>query len=88
MKTTLTLDDDIADKTRALASKLGKPLKSVANEALRLGLESVEKPARARRYRMKPHAMGLRAGYNINCTSALLAQLDGEDYNGFRRLSG
>jgi predicted transcriptional regulator len=36
MRTTLTLDDDVADRTRALAHKLRKPFKAVVNEALRL----------------------------------------------------
>ena len=80
MKTTLTLDDDVVDRTRALASKLHKPIKSVVNEALRIGLDRVEEPKRSRRYRMKPHAMGLRPGYSLECISSLLAQVEGEGY--------
>ena len=54
MKTTLTLDEDVAQKTRELAAKLKKPFKVVLNEALRKGLEEVEKPVRRQQYRTNP----------------------------------
>jgi folylpolyglutamate synthase/dihydropteroate synthase len=80
MRTTLTLDEDVADKTRALAARMHKPFKTVVNQALRLGLEQVEKPARQRRYRTKPHALRLRKGHNLDNIQELLAQVEGEDF--------
>ena len=76
----MTLDDDVADRTRALAQELRKPFKAVVNEALRLGLEQVEKPTKQRRYRTQPHAMGLRQGYSLDNVQELLAQVEGEDF--------
>ena len=51
MRTTLTLDPDVAAKARRGAAKLGKPFKSVINSALRIGLDEVLKPAAAKPYR-------------------------------------
>ncbi len=39
MRTTLTLEEDVAARLKAEARKSGKPLKAVVNEKLRLGLE-------------------------------------------------
>lgn len=80
MRTTLTLDEDVADRTRALAKRLNKPFKAVINEALRLGLAQVEKPAERRPYRTKAHPMGLREGYSLDNVQELLAQIEGEDH--------
>jgi len=80
MRTTLTLDEDVLDKARAVAGQLRVPLKTVVNEALRVGLREVEKPAKRRRYRTKPRAMGLRKGYSLDNIQELLAQAEGENF--------
>ncbi len=79
MRTTLSIDDDVMERARALAAKLRTPFKTVVNEALRAGLDHVEQPAKYRHYKTKPHAMGLRSGRNIDNIQELLAQIEGED---------
>ncbi len=79
MRTTLSIDDDVLDKARAVAAKLRRPFRAVVNDALRAGLGQVEQPARQRRYKTEPHAMGLRSGRNIDNVQELLAQIEGED---------
>ena len=44
MRTTLTLDDDVAAAVKALARGSGKTFKAVVNEVMRIGLTSGEKP--------------------------------------------
>jgi hypothetical protein len=78
MRTTLSIDDDVMERTRAVASKLRIPFKTIVNEALRAGLDQVEQPAKQRRYKTEPHAMGLRPGRNLNNIQELLAQIEGE----------
>jgi hypothetical protein len=80
MRTTLTLDDDVIDKAKAVAAKRHLSFRAVVNEALRIGLEEVEKPATQRSYQTEPHAMGLRTGYNLNNIQELLAQAEDEDF--------
>jgi len=79
MRTTLSIDDDVMERTRALAAKLRTPFKTVVNETLRAGLDKVELATKQRRYKTKPHVMGLRQGRNLDNIQELLAQIEGED---------
>ena len=80
MRTTINLEEDVLDRARAVKKKLNLPFKEVVNQALRVGLEKAEQPTKQRKYRTKPHAMGLRRGYNLDNIGELLAQVEGEDF--------
>jgi hypothetical protein len=80
MRTTLTIDNDVLDKAKAVAAKLNVPFRRVVNEALRTGLQTVEDPPRIRPYRTRPHKMGLKAGRNLDNIQVLLSQIEGEDH--------
>ena len=79
MRTTLTLDPDVAAKAKKGAAKLGKPFKEVINSALRAGLDQVLNPP-AKPYRTKARPLGLRAGLNYDNVGELLARGEGEDH--------
>ena len=79
MRTTLSIDDDVMERARAVSTKLCKPFKTIVNEALRAGLDQVEQPAKRRSYQTEPHAMGLRAGRNLDNIQELLTQIEGEE---------
>lgn len=70
MRTTLTLDEQIAKALKAAAHRTGKPSKQVVNEALRAGLAAGHAPAKARRYRVKPAALG-GVMWNVDLHKAL-----------------
>jgi hypothetical protein len=57
MRTTLTLDEDVAADLKQLARKTGRPLKQIVNDALRAGIRARKAPA-PRRYRLKPVSLG------------------------------
>jgi len=78
MRTTLVIDDDVLERARALATKLGSPFRIVINEALRAGLNVVEQPARKSLYRTQPRPMGLKPGRSLDNIQELLAQVEGE----------
>ncbi len=80
MRTTLTIDDDVLERARSAAQRLREPFRKVVNEALRAGLKTVEKPARSRLYRTRPHKMGLREGMNLDNIQELIARVEGEDH--------
>ena len=80
MRTTLTLDPDVAARAKRGAAQLGKPFKEVVNAALRLGLDQVLKPPPARTYRTRPRPLGLRGGLSYDNIAELLARAEGEDY--------
>jgi hypothetical protein len=79
MRTTLTIDDDVLERARNLSAKLRTPFKTIINEALRSGLDNVERPAAQKPYKTKPHAMGLKPGHNLDNIQELLSQIEGED---------
>ncbi len=79
MRTTLTIDDDVLDRARAVAGKLRTPFRRVVNEALRAGLPAVEEPARVRPYRTRPHKLSLKAGRSLDNIQELIAQIEGEE---------
>lgn len=79
MRTTITIDDDVLEHARALAAKLRTPFKTVINEALRAGLDHVERPAEQQPYKTRPHPMGLKSGRNLDNIQELISQIEGED---------
>ena len=79
MRTTITIDNDVLERARAISAKLHTPFKTVINEALRVGLDHVEQPAKSRPYKTQAHSMGLKAGRNLDNIQELLAQVEGED---------
>lgn len=60
MRTTLTLDDDIAARAAELARETRRPFKSVINEALRRGFGEFAPPEPE--FHVNPHPGRLRPG--------------------------
>lgn len=58
MRTTLTLDDDVAALLKKEARKTGEPFKQVVNRALRLGFTAAKQPPR-KPFKVKPFNLGL-----------------------------
>jgi hypothetical protein len=80
MRTTLALDEDVAQMAREVMQHLGRPSKQVINEALRNGLEQLRRPSPAKPYRTVPKSMGLREGLSLDSISEVLARVEGEDF--------
>ncbi len=80
MRTTLTLDEDVAAKLKAEVRKTGKPFKQVVNETLREELARPTKPGKKLPpFKVKARPMGLRPGLSYDCIGALLEYLDEPD---------
>jgi hypothetical protein len=79
MRTTLTLERDVAEGLRREMRRSGKTLKAVVNEALRQGLGVAGKPARARRFELRPHPFGFRAGIDLDRMNQLADELEAEE---------
>ena len=78
MRTTITLDSDVAKQLKTATIQTGRPFRSVVNEALRSGLAQLKKPAKPKRYRTKPHNMGLRPGLSLDNIQQLLGTVGNE----------
>lgn len=82
MRTTLTLDTDVALRIKQDAARTRKPMKQLINEALREGLSVLEtRLGTAKKYRTRPHPLGLRAGLNYDSAAELLARGEREDFS-------
>lgn len=79
VRTTLTLDADIADALRERARLLDLPFKKVVNDALRRGMAPETEEAPLREYRVVPHHSGLRPGVDPLKLNQINDQLDAED---------
>jgi hypothetical protein len=76
VRTTLTLDEDVAAKLQAETRKSGRPFKEVVNEVLRRGLAT--RPTRGSRPPFKVSARDLGASRrNLDDISALLEHVEG-----------
>jgi hypothetical protein len=76
MRTTLTLDPDVARMIREEAHRVRKPLKRVVNEALRRGLLGTGRKAAAKAYRVLPHVARLVPGVDRGRLNALADELE------------
>jgi len=80
MRTTLTIDDDIARKIRKAAANSGKPFKTVVNDALRAGLANDRIAKAAVPYRMKPVSMGELVGpFDLDKALQLADRIEDEE---------
>ena len=85
MRTTLTLDDEVAKQLQERARRSGESFKEVVNETLRRGLRSGEKPSRRLpRFEVQPKACGFRRGIDVLRLNQLNDELEMED---FRRIN-
>jgi len=81
MRTTLTLDDDVAAQLERLRKRRKASLRDVVNEALREGLRRLNEPAAARpRYRISPIDTGRCLLPNVDDVAEVLAVAEGEDF--------
>ena len=77
MRTTLTLDDDVAAKLQTEARQAGQSFKETVNRLLRLALNARREQPKIKPFKIRAKAMGLRPGLNYDNIEDLLDQLDG-----------
>lgn len=81
MRTTLTLEDDVAALLTRVVKRRGGAFKATVNEALRLGLETMARPAaRASPYRVTPFNLGGSLVGSLDNVEEILSRAEGEDH--------
>ena len=78
MRTTVTLDPDLAAKLRALTRERGVSFKDALNGALRRGLSSGP-AASAASYQLRSKPMGLRHGVDVDKALGAAARLEDDE---------
>ena len=79
MRTTLTIDDNLAAELKLTAHKDGKTFKQVVNEVLRAGLQKLENPQPSN-FKLQPTSLGklLLSGVDLNKSLHLADELENE----------
>ena len=78
MRTTLTIDDDVAfGLKKAQESDPEKPFKVIVNEALRRGLTNANGAKPKKKFKLTPFKLGLRKDLNFDNIEEVLDILDG-----------
>lgn len=78
MRTTLTIDPDVARQLEQERRRTQRSLKQIINDALRVGLSHSPPSRQVSRYRVKARRSGFRAGVDPERLNQLLDQLDAE----------
>jgi plasmid stability protein len=81
VRTTLTLEDDVAARLRAEARRTGRPFETLVNEALRAGLLQKRLSRPKQQFTIESHNFGgLRPGVSLDNIGELLERIEGPDY--------
>lgn len=79
MRTTITLEDDVAARLTALQRQTGQSFKDIVNHTLRVGLErqSGRRAAPRPRFKVVARKLGVHPGLNYANVGELLEQIEG-----------
>lgn len=80
IRTTITLDDDVAERVKQQSRSRGESFRETLNRLLRAALVSSEAQPKRRRFRVKPHHGGYHPGLNYDCTESLLDYIEGPQH--------
>jgi hypothetical protein len=78
MRTTLTLDPDVARMLEEEAHRQRRPFKQVVNDAIRRGLAPRAASRSVRPYRVQPHRTTVQPGVDIGGLNKLADELEDE----------
>ena len=80
MRTTLTIEDRIAQELKQIAHRSGKTLEVVVNETLQAGLAASQERPKAKRYRLRPVSLGsVQPGIDLDKALALADSLEEQE---------
>jgi hypothetical protein len=79
VRTTLTLDRDVAEHLKKEIRRTGQSLKATINEALRRGLRLAGKRPRLPHFEVRPHAFGVKPGIDLDRINQLVDELEAEE---------
>jgi hypothetical protein len=78
VRTTATLDDDVAGKLRELAHRRCQPFKAVLNQVIRAGLGEAPVTYAAEPFVVEAYPCGLRPGVDARRFNQLVDELDAD----------
>ncbi len=79
MRTTVTLDRDVAQGLEKEMRRSRRGLKATINEALRRGLRLGTRPPKLPPFEVRPQALGVKPGIDLDRMNQLVDELDAEE---------
>jgi hypothetical protein len=79
VRTTLTLEPDVALKLKKKMAEEKITLKDAVNRALRAGLDASE-PTKRAKFKVTPHSFGIKPGVDLDKLNQLVDQLEVEEF--------
>ena len=79
MRTTLTLEPEVAAALNADVRRTGRPFKVVVNDALKQGLRLAGRPGKTPRFRVQPLHLGVRPGMDLDRLGQLGDELETDE---------
>jgi hypothetical protein len=80
MRTTLTLDDDLAGLLKQRAREFGIPFKEAVNRTIRAGLGEAAAARNVPAPKTIPHSFGVRPGIDVDKLGQLADELEAEAF--------
>ena len=80
MRTTLTIDDDLAGLLKLRARELGISFKDVVNRTIRSGLGAAAAPRHSSVPKTIPHSFGFLPGVDLDKLGQLADELESESF--------
>lgn len=78
MRTTIDINDALLRDLRTVAEARKRPFRQVVEETLACGLARQSKSLPQRRFRVKPHRLGLKPGFHGVSLNQLYDQVESE----------
>ena len=83
MRTTISINDVTLRELREAAASSGRSFREVVERSLEIGLAHLTKPRSRSKFRVRPHPLGLKAGFQGVSLNQLYDQIESEE--GLRR---
>ena len=80
VRTTLTLDDDVAAQLREEAQRQQLPFRQVVNKVIRLGLRAGTPPGQRKPFRTDARYLGLREGFDPDKLGQLVDEMEAQAF--------
>lgn len=80
MRTTLTLDDDVAARLKSEMNATGRTFKETVNHLLRVGLHAQKRSAPEAPFVVRARRLDPRSGYDFDNIGELLEHAEGADH--------
>ena len=82
MRTTVTIDDDLAAQVDALRRREGLSFKGALNHLLRLGVQAKSTPPKPKKFHTPTRKLGLKPGIDPTRLNTLIDDLEIVDFTG------